>query len=90
MLDWELWSLSEDRDDEVLELEDDPSEEASSRALYDFETASLRNEERVTSASERSHFVRPMAWAFWKVVVAFLMGQMEPRLRTAERPSVRT
>lgn len=63
---------------------------ASSWALYDFETASLRNEERVTSSSRTSHLVKPMDLAFSNVAVGFLIGQMDPRFKTADRPSVRT
>lgn len=83
---------SDVRDDEGLdemEMEHRPPAAASSRDLYVLETASLRKDERVTSLSERDHLVRPMLWALWKVAVASLIGQIDPRDNTADRPSVR-
>ena len=92
------WVASDVRDDDGLVVEEEAAEDrllrllekASSRDLYVLETASLRKDDRVISPSARSHLVRPMLWDFWNVAVAFLIGQIEPRLSTADRPSVRT
>lgn len=65
-------------------------EDSLSRSLYTFETASLRNDERLPSDSRGSHFVRPRDCALWKVdAVPVSDSQSELRHRTAERPSVR-
>ena len=77
----------------MLELErrfecgDDTS---SSRSLYTFDTASLRNEQRLASDSQGSHFVRPIDWALRKVDAVVSDGQIELRHNTAESPRLRT